>query len=291
MEVQRRYRRRGTPDCPLSLSLYRQRPHMPFFPHYHSDVEIIWVKEGDLTYWVDGEHLLINAGEVLILSPGQGHSYVDNSDDAAVWYLTFSPKLLSLTEEHFFQQQFVQPLSDGLLQLPQLLHPGHPAYEQVMEAFEMTKYCSTLKPNYKAFRYAMTVSICAALLPWCNQPEVQHSTIRSNNPVIQQVMSFIRRNYLQALDLNTIADQVHLHPNYLCALFKKHTGQTVIYHLHRTRIDTAIYLLENSQLTTSQIAERSGYRNESVFYQKFKSVTGMTPKQWQKAHSKLESKP
>ena len=286
MEVQRQYRRRGTPDCPLSLSLYKEKPHMAFFPHHHPDVEIVWVKEGRLIYLVEEENLSLRTGDVLILTPGQGHSYVDCSDDAEVWYLTFSPKLLSLTEDHFFQQEFVQPLSDGLLQLPQLLQPGHPAYEQVMEAFQMTKYCSTLKPNYKAFRYAMTVSICAALIPWCNQPKVQHSTVNSNNPVIQQVMSFIRRNYLQPLDLQTIADHVHLHPNYLCALFKKHTGRTVMYHLDRTRMDTAIYLLENSQLTATQIAERSGYRNESVFYQKFKKLTGMTPNQWKTTHVK-----
>lgn len=283
METQRYYKRRGTPDCPISLSLYQQRPHMPFFPHHHPDVEIIWVKKGHLTYWIDGSNQSFTAGDVLILSPGQGHTYVDNSEDAVVYYVNFSLKLLSLAEDHFFQQQFVQPLTDGLLRLPQLLQSSHPAYEQVMHAFEMIKYCGVLKPNYKAFRYAMVVSICAALLPWCSHPEVQHSTVNSNNLVIQQVMYFIRRNYLQPLDLQTIADAVHLHPNYLCALFKKHTGQTVMYHLHQTRMDTAKYLLENSQLTSSQIAERSGYCNESVFYQKFKQITGMTPIQWRQA--------
>ena len=34
-----------------------------------------------------------------------------------------------------------------------------------------------------------------------------------------------------------------------------------------------------------QIAERSGYRNESVFYQKFKKITGITPSQWRKEHA------
>jgi len=285
METQRHYKRRGTPDCPISLNLYRKRPHMPFFPHHHPDVEIIWVKEGSLVYLVEEENLTVNAGEVLILSPGQGHSYVDSSEVSKVYYLNFHPKMLTASEELYFQQQFVQPLTDGILQLPQLLQPGHPAYDQVMHAFEMVKDCGVLKPNYKAFRHAMTVSICAALLPWCSHPEVKHSVVDSNNPVVRQTMVYIRRNYLQPLDLKTIADQAHLHPNYLCDLFKKHTGQTVMYHLHMTRIDTAKFLLENSQMTVTQVAERSGYRNESVFYQKFKKLTGQTPTQYRQAHS------
>ena len=172
-----------------------------------------------------------------------------------------------------------------MVQLPQLLQPGHPAYGQVMHAFETVKACGVLKPNYKAFRYAMIVSICAALLPWCSHPEVQHSVVEANHPAIRQVMYYIRRNYTQPLTLQAIADQAHLHPNYLCDLFKKHTGQTVMYHLHMTRIDTAKFLLENSQMTVTQVAERSGYRNESVFYQKFKKLTGQTPTQYRQAHS------
>ena len=286
METQRLYKRRGTPDNPISLSLFRRRPHMPFQPHHHPEVEIVWVKEGQLRYWLDGNELTVQTGEVLIITPGQGHSYVDSSEDAAVYYLVFSPSMLSLTEEYYFQQQFVQPLLDGLLRLPQLLQANHPAHEPVTYALHMVKRCGALKPNYKAFRYAMVVSICAALLPWCTQSQVQHSVIDSNNAVVQQVVYFIRRNYMQQLDLQAIADQVHLHPNYLCDLFKKHTGQTVMYHLHSTRIDTAKYLIENSQLNISQIAERSGYRNESGFYQKFKKLTGMTPSQWKETHSK-----
>ena len=55
-----------------------------------------------------------------------------------------------------------------------------------------------------------------------------------------------------------------------------------MYHLDHTRLDTAIFLLEKSQLPIVQIAERCGYRSEYVLYRKFKNLTGKTPKQWRR---------
>lgn len=284
MDPQKQYKRRGTPDCPISISYWSEKPRLPDSPHYHPELEVVWVRSGQVLYWVDGKELTLTGGEILFLSPNQPHCHVKSSADSEVWYLAFSLELLAIREDHVFQKEFVKPLQDGLLRLPQLLQPGHPAYEQVLHALDWLNYCrNMLMPNYKVLRYAMTVSLCAALLPWCGQPEIPYSAVNTDNAIVQRVMSFIRRNYTQQLTLQTIADHVHLHPNYLCALFKKQTGQTVMYHLDRTRMDTAVFLLKKSQLPMTQIAERCGYRNERVFYHKFKKILGKTPKQWRQA--------
>jgi len=286
MEPQKQFKRRGTPDCPISISHWHTKPRRPDTPHYHPEVEIVWVRTGQVLYWANGREYAMTEGDILFLSPNQPHCHIESTVGSNTWYLAFSLDLFTIREDHVFQKEFVQPLQDGLLYLPQFMQKGHPAYEQVALALSWLDYCETmLMPNYKALRYGMAVSLCAALLPWCTQPEIPHSTVNSNNSVVQRVMSFIRRNYTQPLTLQTIADQVHLHPNYLCALFKKHTGQTVMYHLDRTRLDTALFLLEKSQLTMTQIAERSGYRSEYVFYHKFKRLTGSTPTQHRRTHS------
>ena len=281
MEAQSKHLRCGTPDCPISISFYQKHPKATDAPRYHAYIELVYVTSGWMVCQAENTEITLQTGDVFLITPGQVHNYLRSSQDLQAWILEISPELLVTREGHVFQEKFVKPLKDGILLLPQLLREGHPAYQQVMLALQWLPYCSNmLKPNYKALRYIMATSICAAMLPWCTQPEVEHSPVDSDNSIIQQVMSFIRRRYRNPLDLQTIADHVHLHPNYLCALFKKHTGQTVMYHLDKTRVDTAIYLLEKTQLTMSQITERSGYRNESAFYYKFKKITGKTPKQW-----------
>jgi len=281
MEPQKKYARQGTPDCQLSIGYFRKCPSTGLAPHYHGHIELVYVYAGWITCQVDGVQYNVQAGDIFLITPGQVHHYLHNSPDFRSRIITFTTEFLTTWSGHVFQEEFVAPLKAGLLRLPQLIEEDHPAYQQVRLALEWLKYCnSMLMPNYKTMRYTMAVGICSALLPWCTQPRIEHSTVDSDNAIVQKVMSYIRRHYLQPLDLETIANHVHLHPNYLCALFKKHTGQTVMYHLDRTRIDTAVYLLENTQLSISHIAERSGYRNDSAFYYKFKKLTGKTPKQW-----------
>ena len=281
MEPQKICILRGTPDSPVAISLIQKKPPHLNKLHYHTDVELIYVNQGESLYQVDGKEIPLSPGDVLILTPGQAHKCISIAQDSRLWYLCFSPELLSNRDGNILQEDFVKPLRDGLLRLPQLLREGHPAHQQVILALQWLPYCSNmLKPNYKALRYAMVVSVCAALLPWCLRLELEQSMLDSGNTAVQRALYFIRRNHCRQITLQKIAEYVHLHPNYLCALMKKHTGQTVMYHLDKTRTDTAIHLLENSQFTMAQIAERSGYRNESVFYYKFKKITGKTPNQF-----------
>jgi len=69
-----------------------------------------------------------------------------------------------------------------------------------------------------------------------------------------------------------------LNPNYLSTLFHEKTGETVTQYLTRIRIDAAVYLLQNSELNIAQIAEKTGFRSESTFYQQFRKRMGTSPK-------------
>ena len=281
MESQKQHKRRGTPDCQISFIFSKGKTQPKKAPHYHPDLELVYIYSGEVVYWVDGQELTLFTKDILILAPGQSHLRISSSESSNMWSFVFPPEFLGIQDGHVFQEEFVKPLRNGLLELPQLLREGHPAHEQVLLALQWLPYCrNMLKPNYKALRYAMAVSICAALLPWCNRTEIARSIVDSDNTAVQQTMYFIFRNHLRPITLQDIADYVHLHPNYLCALVKKHTGQTVMYHLDKTRVDTATFLLETNQLTMAQIAELSGYNSENMFFYKFKKITGKTPSQW-----------
>ena len=82
------------------------------------------------------------------------------------------------------------------------------------------------------------------------------------------------------LTLTDIADYVHLHPNYLCTLFKNYTGQTVFENLTQIRIHHAANLLRLEAIPISQVATECGFESVSFFTQKFKQLIGMTPKKY-----------
>lgn len=286
MKATRSYMQRGTPDCPITVGRYIKGRRLPKEPHYHPEVEIAYVRSGHSQCLLENNVYPLSQGDILILSPGQTHQYLSLSPDADIWYLIFSLDAVALPHPHVFQQEFVQPLKDGLFLLPQLLQPEHPAYDAVVEILKKINTLTTFSVNHKINRYIATVSICSALLPWCTRSNSIFHDVATNlpaNAVIRTARIYIRNRYYEPLTLQMIADQVHLNPSYLSTLFKTHTGQTVMQFLIRTRIDAAVYLLRNSDLNVSQIAEKAGFHSESAFYHQFQKLMGTSPRAFRQA--------
>ncbi len=65
--------------------------------------------------------------------------------------------------------------------------------------------------------------------------------------------------------------------DYLIRPFKSHYGVTPHRYLIGRRMDHARWLLENTTLSTEQIASAVGYPDFSVFYRAFCNVHGASP--------------
>ena len=71
-----------------------------------------------------------------------------------------------------------------------------------------------------------------------------------------------------------------LSAGYIGKLFRQSTGVTVSDYINKIRLDEAARLLSSTNYTIKKVMEMVGYDNESTFYKKFKSHTGMTPKEF-----------
>lgn len=123
----------------------------------------------------------------------------------------------------------------------------------------------------------IAMNICCALFPHCSREQV-HEVVRTDSQTVSdKCMQYIRTNYQQRITLEDIAHHVHLHPNYLCALFREQTGKTVFEQLVWQRVHEASKLLRGSDLPISQISSQCGFQSPSFFARKFKQILGITP--------------
>lgn len=104
----------------------------------------------------------------------------------------------------------------------------------------------------------------------------------NQDEVVYRIRQYIKKHYANELSVDLLADAVALTPSYLCTLFKKQTGVTLIHYLTQYRIEKAIELLEESTYKTSEVARRVGYHNLSYFNLVFKERIGKTPGQYRK---------
>ena len=283
MEQVRSYRRRGTPDMPLAVyqddaSALGHHPN----PEYHPETEIVWVKAGHVELQVDGTICSYRAGDVFVIPGNAVHFYQAFSPDTKYMSVIFSPDVLSLQPLHFFQKSFTAPLAEGRLLLPQVLRPGHPAYQTVLEQLELIQSTRIYEKDYKLRRFGALMAICVALAPYCTEVDADPASRDLGNEAVRQCMRYIHNHYWMKLTLEQLAQVCHLHPNYLCALFKAYTGQTVFQYLTQFRVESAALLLKHRELPVGKVGEMVGFHSESLFFRKFKDIMGVTPKAYAK---------
>ncbi len=97
---------------------------------------------------------------------------------------------------------------------------------------------------------------------------------------IQEIESYIRKNYDKDITLQEIADRFYLSREYISRRFKQEYHETVTNYLTAIRIEKAKELLKNPHLKVYEISFKVGYQNEKYFSKVFKKTVGLTPNEY-----------
>ena len=107
---------------------------------------------------------------------------------------------------------------------------------------------------------------------------VQENRRDRNADLIQNVSTYILNNYHDMnLNVSTVAEHFDLSASYLNKIFKDQTGVVLSNYITRVRLEESKRLLEETDLTISDIAGKIGYYNSNIFIRAFKKSEGVTP--------------
>ncbi|WNR43418.1 helix-turn-helix transcriptional regulator [Paenibacillus roseipurpureus] len=96
--------------------------------------------------------------------------------------------------------------------------------------------------------------------------------------LIKKMNDIIDRDYAnQNLSLNSIADELAMSSIYISRLYKQHTMVAITDVIQDVRMRKSKSLLLSTSLSVAEIAEKTGFTNDSYFYRLFKKYNGITP--------------
>ncbi len=98
------------------------------------------------------------------------------------------------------------------------------------------------------------------------------------HPMIENVKDYILRNIHSPLTIKSIAKDLNLNGNYLAEIFKKHENISIPNYILKEKINISKNMLIYSDSTYVAIATSLGFSSQSYFIQKFRDITGQTPK-------------
>ena len=98
--------------------------------------------------------------------------------------------------------------------------------------------------------------------------------------IVEKAEAYIREHFTEDITLNDVAAHVSLSPAYFSGIFKKEKKLTFSDYLRSIRLDRALELLKETDMSILSVCQSVGYKNITYFYNIVKSRTGMTPREY-----------
>ena len=284
------------------VSEYTYSPHVDFFIdhvdrdtgyempsfHIHHKYEIYYEIEGTRRYFIEDAAYIVNAGSVVLIGENQIHKTASVGDTpSSRIVMNFSGEYLGKLVELFPDVDFFSFLSEehnhllSNITVKQQNHI-HSMLQQLLTLQEETT------PESDAIRKMLLATLLLELKEMCKQQQVQGGENgRVSNHIVDQIQAYIAEHYAEKLTLTGIASQFYISPYYLSRLFKKSINLSLIEYIHGVRIKAAQNLIEKSNESISDIAEKTGFLTTAHFRRVFKDATGLSPQQYRQYYKRV----
>ncbi|BFT70778.1 AraC family transcriptional regulator [Paenibacillus sp. P36] len=103
---------------------------------------------------------------------------------------------------------------------------------------------------------------------------------KKHNNLVERIKRYVNRNFKENISLAEIASEVFMSPTYICAVFKRETGQTINEYIIEMKMNDAKKMLASTKMKIMDISEDLGYENSQYFSYSFKKYLGETPQQY-----------
>jgi AraC-like DNA-binding protein len=116
-----------------------------------------------------------------------------------------------------------------------------------------------------------------------NQPTVS----KVKDYYIKEALAYIEHNYMNDISVESIAESSGLNRSYFGKIFKESVGKSPQEFLINYRMIKAAELLRRTRYSINEIGCAVGYPNQLHFSRAFKSVYGVSPRNWRNANTHL----
>lgn len=211
---------------------------------------------------IDGKEYYPRKGDLLLIPAKAHHSYEQNLDNMFTKYYC-----------HFQVETGGVNLFESI-EIPLLIHVQGREVETIFEQLVRYECTESITSIFKVKEYLF--KLLAYFIDEASQDPVAVQ-INEQTKLVLGITHYIDGHLREALSPASVADRVHLHPNYVMSLFKKHTGRSIGTYITEKRIERARRLLETTHLNIKEIANKVGIENPYYFSNLFKKTTGLAP--------------
>lgn len=234
--------------------------HVP--AHNHQTCELLFVKQGDITYIVEDKQYRVEPNSLIISRPLETHSILVNNPTTYDRYdIIFDEKLLSSIYSRIPRETNVINFNGNKV---------------VINLFSKMDYYCTHAPNdvlSDLLLHLIGEILYNVLLA---EKEQNRSDAYTINPVMAQAIQYINNNITSPLQIDDICDALYITKSHLHHLFIAHLNISPHKYILLKKLRLAQKELQAGASPT-EVYSRYGFVNYATFYRNYKRVFGTTP--------------
>lgn len=261
-----------------------KKSNAPFW-HFHPEMELIYVNKGQGKCHI-GNHLsYYNNSLLLLIGANLPHNgFTDRlTTNGSETLIQFKQEFLGI---EFFDIPEMQKIKLLFERSKKGIIFGIETKEKIGDKIEKLSNKEGFKKIlcFLEILYELAKSKDYTLL---NVDGYIFETAPQDNNKLDGIYKHINNNFKQQISLNEIANVANMTVPAFCRYFKKVTGKTFTKLVNEYRVVHATKLLQESQMSITEIAFECGFNNFSHFNKLFKEVTGKSASKYRNEMTKI----
>lgn len=235
--------------------------------HFHHHVELVYMFSGKGVAIVEGKEHVLESGDVLVVFPNQLHEYRVGENEN-FFISIFRPELLNEYKEIFYTM------------LPEncVYHSKNKSELLLEIATKLPQYSSSDKCHKNNVYRGLLLAFFGELFSNINLVKTKQADLS----VLKSILVFCNENYRKEINLDAIANNLHVSKYYISHLLNDKLGIAFNEYINSLRISDAVIMLDERKYGISEIAEKCGFNTVRTFNRAFKSIYGISPSEYKK---------
>lgn len=265
---------------PTSLKVWQKRyKNVHFVPHWHSEIEFIFIKKGKVEIIIEGHSYTAHQGDLIICDGGLVHYSTSKHVDNELNFLIFDSKIINYNFNGFH-------LSNPIL-TKDFLKENH-LFKSLIDLYTVIDF--ELKKQdilYETIISSRLQNFCVNLYRKTKHLDKREhlSKYEEEDILFQDVIDYIEKNYTKDIRLKDGASLMNMTESYFSTFFKARTNYTYTDYINVIRVENTIKEIFSTSKNFTEIAFNNGFNNLRTFNRAFKKYTGKSPSELSKKYS------
>jgi AraC-like DNA-binding protein len=249
--------------------------------HFHSWYEIYYLLSGDRNCFIQDRVYNMQKGDLVLINSNVMHRTLDGSTG-------FHERILIEFDVSFFEDFLVDFTELQLLNsfnkdfnILRLKEPEKKQLENCIFKIIQESKENNIEKNITLKIYFLELLIIINKFSFKSK-DIKFEHPSEQHKRITEIINYINFNYMNDIGLDSVAREFFISEAHLSRAFKKVTGFSFIEYLQSLRIKEAQRLLVETRFNISEIAEQVGYQSITNFGRVFKSINGISPREYRK---------